>query len=154
MRRLMMLACAAGVLALSFGAVACGDDDDGDTSSTAADAASAENVTVTADEYSFDLSATPTADTTEFTFDNQGEDPHALVFARINEGFTLDEAYKLEGKKGSAELLVETDAGPGQTSTAKVKGEIEPGNYVLLCPLQTKGKPHYQLGQLSEFDIE
>jgi hypothetical protein len=25
-----------------------------------------------------------------------------LVFARINEGFTLDEAFKLQGEKGSA----------------------------------------------------
>lgn len=153
MRTLRILICALGVLALSMGAVACGDDD-GDTTSTAADAASAEDVTVTAKEYSFDVSTTPTADTKEITFDNQGEDFHVMIFARINEGFTVDEAYKLEGEKGSAELLAQTEAQPGKTSTAKVKGEIKPGHYVLICPLATKGKPHYQLGQLQEFDIE
>lgn len=66
---------------------------------------------------------------------------------------TVEEAYDLEGKKGSAVLVGEGDAGPGQTRTVKVKGSLEPGSYAMLCPLAEGDQPHYKLGQLQEFDI-
>ena len=138
-------------LVLSAGVAACGDDEDeatvGDTTEEA------EDVTVTAEEYSFDLSATPTADTKSVTFDNQGKEFHIMVFARLSEGFTVDEAVKLEGEKGSATLLAETEAPPGTSKTVKVKGPVEPGSYVMLCPVEGPKGPHYELGQLQEFDI-
>jgi hypothetical protein len=31
---------------------------------------------------------------------------------------------------------------------------LDPGDYVLLCPLAGKDGPHYKLGQLDEFAIE
>ncbi|MDQ2676938.1 MAG: hypothetical protein M3Y34_09030, partial [Actinomycetota bacterium] len=51
--------------ALAFGVAACGDDDESSEGSESAteEAASAEEVTVTATEYDFELSATPTTDT-------------------------------------------------------------------------------------------
>ncbi|MBA2522662.1 MAG: hypothetical protein H0V25_04940 [Solirubrobacterales bacterium] len=146
-----------GVLAAAFSA--CGSDsDDSSSETTAADAtestASASDVTVTATEYEFDLSATPTADTKSVTFTNDGKEFHVMIFARINEGYTVDEAVKLEGKKGSAEDVGEADAQPGQSSTVEIKQPLEPGHYALLCPLTTKdGEAHYKLGQLQEFDI-
>ena len=147
-----------GVLALSVGVAAgCGDDDDdgGDTGGEAStEAEPVTEVTVTADEYTFELSDTPTADTTSITFDNQGKEPHALIFARIGEGFTVDEAFELEGKKGSAVTLVETGAGPGKSETAKVTEPIEPGEYAMLCPIGGPEGVHYKLGQLEEFSIE
>jgi hypothetical protein len=146
------VAAIAAALALALVPAACGDDDEEGSSE---DTASAEEVTVTAQEYTFEESATPTADTKSITLDNQGQEPHELIFARINEGYTVDEAYKLEGEKGSAELLAQTGAKPDDSSTAQVRGEIEPGHYVMLCPLVTKdGEPHYKLGQIVEFDIE
>ena len=147
-----------GVLALSVGVAAgCGDGDDdgGDTGGEAStEAESVTEVTVTADEYTFELSDTPTADTTSITFDNQGKEAHALIFARIGEGFTVDEAFELEGKKGSAVTLVETGAGPGKSETAKVTEPIEPGEYAMLCPIGGPEGVHYKLGQLEEFSIE
>jgi hypothetical protein len=140
--------------ALSLGLTACGGDDDDDSGS---EEASATDVTVTAKEYSFDLSATPTADTTELTLQNDGEQPHALIFARINEGFTTEEALELEGGRGSAEL-VGTSRGPiqpGTTDEVKVRGPLQPGEYAMLCNLRTEdGTPHWELGQLEEFTIE
>jgi hypothetical protein len=152
-------------LALAFGAVACGDDDDDDGGDTTAAEATTETgateVTVTADEassdeFTFELSATPTAETETVVFDNQGELDHALVFAKINEGFTVDEAFELEGRKGSAVTLIDgAGARPGNAETVEVTEPIEPGNYVMLCPLPgPKGEPHYKLGQLEEFTIE
>lgn len=143
---------ASAAAALALGAAACGDDDDsssGDSGSTGA-----EEVTVNAEEYSFDVSATPTADTKSVTFNNEGKEFHVMIFARLSEGFTVDEAVKLEGEKGSATLIAETEAPPGKTKTVDVKEPIEPGNYVMLCPIEGPDGPHYKLGQLEEFSIE
>jgi hypothetical protein len=110
---------------------------------------------VTADEYSFELSETPTEPgEVTFTLDNVGEEPHALIVARINEGFTLDEANELQGRQGSAKILGQTDAGPGQQGKP-IDAELTAGNYGLVCPLSTKdGESHYDLGQKAEFTIE
>ena len=146
----------AGALALGF--AACGDDDDEGSSDEAAteEATSAEEVTLTATEYEFELSATPTAETQTVTFDNQGEEPHVLIFARISDDYTLDEAFELEGKKGSAtEVTKVVEAGPGESVEVEVEEPLEAGSYAMLCPLPgPKGEPHYKLGQLEEFDIE
>jgi hypothetical protein len=141
------------VACLALGMAACGDDDDS-ASSAEEDSTSAEEVTVTAEEYSFDLSATPTADTKSVTFDNQGKEFHVMIFARLNEGFTVDEAVELQGKKGSATVVAETEAPPGKTKTVAVKEPIEPGDYAMLCPIGGPDGPHYKLGQLQEFAIE
>jgi ABC-type glycerol-3-phosphate transport system substrate-binding protein len=143
---------AAGMVAL--GAGACGGDDDEETTE-----ASAEEVTVTtsdtADGYTWDVSPTPTAETTAVTLQNESGEEHALVFARLGQGYTVDEAYELEGKKGSAtEVIRTTGAGAGKSATADVMEPLDPGDYVMLCPLVGKDGPHYKLGQLEEFAIE
>ena len=151
------LGVAAAVAAtLAFGVAACGDDDEesaGEGATTDA-TTGAEEVTLTADEYSFELSATPTPDTKSVTFDNQGKKFHVMIFARLNEGFTVDEAVELQGEKGSAVTLAEAEAAPGKSTTVEVDGPIEPGDYVMLCPIEDKDGAHYELGQLQEFSIE
>lgn len=155
-----VLAVLVAACALSFGLVACGSDDDStDTAAeTSADEttaeASAEKVTLTAVEYEFNLSATPTADTKEITFQNDGKMFHVMVFARLNEGFTLAEAIKLQGEKGSATTIAEAEAPPGKSVTVKTKGPITAGDYAMLCPIGGPKGPHYELGQLQEFSIE
>jgi hypothetical protein len=155
-RKLLLLAMAIAALAAPVTFAACGDDDEeSDSDETTTEAAQASEVTVTADEYSFELSETPTEPgEVTFTLDNVGEEPHALIVARINEGFTLDEANELEGRQGSAEILGQTDAGPGQQGKP-IDAELTAGNYGLVCPLSTKdGESHYDLGQNAEFTIE
>jgi hypothetical protein len=147
---LLALACA-----LVLGVAGCGDDSSDSASDESTTSASAEDVNVTATEYEFDVSATPTADTTSITFQNDGEEPHVMILAKINEGFTFEEAFQLQGKKGSAELLGETEAKPGDSQTVELKQPVGSGHYALFCPLQTKdGEFHYKLGQLDEFDVE
>ncbi|MDQ3759659.1 MAG: hypothetical protein M3331_06940 [Actinomycetota bacterium] len=141
--------------AMALGVSACGDDDEGSgESDSAEEGASAEEVTVEATEYEFALSATPTAETTSVTFDNQGEEFHVMIFARINEGFTVEEAIEMEGEKGSATIVAEAEAAPGESKTVEITEEIEPGPYAMLCPVGGKEGPHYELGQLEEFDID
>ena len=148
--RFAMLA-TSGVLAAGAFA-ACGDDDDEDTESAAAPA----EVALTADEYSFELSENPGPETKKVTVENVGEEPHAMIFARINEGFTLEEANDLQGRKGSAEIVAdEVEVGPGETKSSGVGGPLTPGNYGMLCPLSTEdGESHFELGQRLEFTIE
>src|SRR5688500_11630104 len=107
------------LFALGFGLNACGDDDDEDSgddsaaveeTATTEESADATNVTVTATEYDFQLSATPTAETETITFDNQGKEQHALIYARLGEGYTVDEAFELEGEEGSATTIAEVFA--------------------------------------------
>jgi ABC-type glycerol-3-phosphate transport system substrate-binding protein len=152
-RLAIVLAMAAAGM-VSLGAGACGGDDDEETTE-----ASAEEVTVTtsdtADGYTWDVSPTPTAETTAVTLQNESGEEHALVFARLGQGYTVDEAYELEGEKGSAtEVIRTTGAGAGKSATADVTEPLDPGDYVLLCPLVGKDGPHYKLGQLEEFAIE
>jgi hypothetical protein len=151
----------AALMLLAGGTLAaCGDDDE-DTggeetaAETTSEAAGPVDVVVTADEYSFELSETPTAPgEATFTLDNVGEEPHALIVARINEGFTLDEANELEGREGSAEILGQSQAGPGEQGKP-IDAELVAGNYGLVCPLSTRdGESHYDLGQNAEFTIE
>ena len=142
---------------LGLGLVACGDDDDdGDTEEATTEAtAGPTELTLTADEYTFELSETPTApgDVT-LTFVNEGEEQHALIFAKLGEGYTVDEAFELEGRKGSAEVVGEAEAGPGEEAMRPVEATLEPGNYAMLCPIQKGKQVHYELGQLVEFTIE
>jgi hypothetical protein len=137
----------------ALGLSACGDDEES-SSGSASEEASAEEVTVTATEYEFDLSATPGADTKSVTFQNDGKEFHVMIFARINEGYTVEEAIKLQGEKGSAEEVASLEGPPGQSTTADIKGPIEPGSYAILCPIEGPEGAHYELGQLEEFEIE
>ena len=144
--------------------VACGgDDDEEETTET-----SAGRVTVTTSDtadgrYTWEVSPTPTAETTLVNFRNESKDAHALIFARLGEGYTVDEAYELEGRKGSATQVIRTTfAAPGYRDEggqpaeeiADVTKPLDPGDYVMFCPLAGKNGPHYKLGQLAEFAIE
>ena len=153
-KKFRRIAVVLAALALSVSFVACGGDDGDDE-----EAVSAETVTVTtsdtADGYEWDVSPTPTADTTSVEFVNDSNEFHALVFARLGEGYTIDEAYELQGEKGSAiSVAKDLEGPPGETATTEVNEPIEPGEYVLLCPIPGKDGPHYKLGQLAEFTIE
>jgi plastocyanin len=156
MNRLLTIGAASLVLAL--GVVACGgdDDDDDESAATTTEEVSAETVNVTGTEYSFELSATPNADTQEVTFENAGKEDHDLVFAKINEGFTLDDALKAEGEKGTAEEVGFTFAKPGEEGRPiEIKKPLGPGNYAMVCTVSTKkGPPHFELGMTEEFTIE
>jgi plastocyanin len=155
MERVLMIG--AATLALALGAVACGgDDDDEEAATTPEEEPSAETVEVTAGEYAFELSATPAADTKEVTFENAGGEPHNLIFARISEASTLEDALEAEGRKGTAEEIGFTFAKPGEGGKPiEIKEPLEPGNYAMVCTVETKeGRPHYELGMQTEFTIE
>jgi hypothetical protein len=109
----------------------------------------------TAKGYTWDVSPTPTAETKSVTFKNESKEEHGLLFARLGKGYTVDEAYKLQGEKGSAtDVIPDTFIGPSAITRVDVTEPLDPGDYVLLCPIAGKEGPHYKLGQLAEFAIE
>jgi uncharacterized cupredoxin-like copper-binding protein len=155
MNRKRVIAGAVAALALGAGVAACGDDEE---TTEGEETASAEEVTLTTGDtaggFSWEVEPTPTEETKTITYVNESKEPHALTFARLGEGYTIDEAYKLEGRKGSATVVAEssrkTSPGPGETVTIDVTEPIESGDYAMLCPIPG----HYQQGQLEEFQIE
>jgi plastocyanin len=162
LKKLTMLLCALGMLVLSAGLVACGDDDedsastDGAATTTEA-SADATTVDVTGTEYAFELSATPTAETQEVTYTNDGEEAHDLIFVKLAEGVTLDEAFEAQGREGTTEEEIGvTFAQPGQSGKPiEVKKPLDAGTYAMVCTLETKdGELHYDLGMQEEFTIE
>jgi hypothetical protein len=150
----------AAVLALSLVLAACGDDDDGDSEEAASEetatTAGPALIDVTASEYSFELSETPESPgPVTIRMTNEGGEPHELIFARINEGYTLDQAFEAEGEKGTAKTLGQLPARPGDQAKGEIKADLGAGHYAMVCPIETKdGKTHYDLGQSVEFDIE
>ena len=163
MKPARLLAVLASLIALSLFAVACGDDDDGGSEGSGSEettqtgGSDAKTVTLTADdtpEYTFTLSATPTAETKTVKFKNEGKQFHVMIFARINEGFTLDEAFRMMGKGGSATEVAQAEGPPGKTTTVQITKPLKPGNYAMLCPIGGPQGPHYKLGQLQEFEIQ
>lgn len=139
--------------AVALVAAGCGDDDDNGGGD--GDGGGPTQIDVTAGEYFFELSETPeSTGPVTVTMTNDGGQPHALIFARINEGFTLDEAFEAQGRKGTAEQLGELGAGPGQEAKGEISANLTPGHYAMVCPVETKGVSHYEEGQSVEFDIE
>ncbi len=47
-----------------------------------------------------------------------------MVWAQIAEGVTLEEAIKAEGEKGTATLVAQTEAAPGETTSVAVEKEV------------------------------
>ena len=87
-------------------------------------------------------------------FKNESKEAHALFFARLGKGYTVDTAYKLKGRKGSATQVMRTtsapagkrpagggQAGPPTGEIADVTKPLRPGDYVMLCPFTGKDSP-------------
>ena len=142
---------------VAAGLAACGGGSGGaDTATTAA--TGGQTIDVTATDYEFEgVPETLEKGPVTVNFSNEGKEPHMMVFGKLNEGSTMEDAIKAEGQDGTAtEIGVIPPVEPGADAPASITADItEPGDYFMLCPLETKdGKFHYDLGQLYEFDVE
>ena len=136
----------------AIAAVGCGGDDEEETTA-AEDAGGGQEITVTADEYTFELSGTPAAGPATFRLDNVGEERHELILAQLAEDATADDAIKAQGEKGTTEFVRRVVAAPGQEAKQTIDAELEPANYLMVCALSKNGKPHFTLGQREEFEV-
>jgi len=133
-------------------AAGCGGDDEGETTA-AEEPAGGQEITVTADEYSFELSDTPATGPATFRLDNVGEERHELIFVQLAEDATADDAIEAQGEKGTTELTRRIVANPGEEAKQTIDAELEPANYLMVCAISSGGKPHFTLGQREEFEI-
>ena len=99
--------------------------------------------------------ATIEAGKTSFTLNNVGQEEHEMFLARINEGYTFDEAIEAEGEEGTAERIGGIKPiDPGEESKP-FSTNLKPGHYGMLCFVSgPEGQPHFMLGQKAEFDVE
>ena len=154
-RRGLLTTCAAtavGALALALGA--CGDDDE-ETTTAAEETTAGSEITVTADEYSFELSGEPQAGPATFTLDNVGKEDHELILAKLAEDATIEDAIEAEGEEGTT--VGEpgfTEAKAGEEAERPIETDLTAGNYAMVCTFETDdGEPHFELGQQEEFEI-
>jgi uncharacterized cupredoxin-like copper-binding protein len=114
--------------------------------------ASAQQVTVTGREYSFDLPADIKAGRTTFTLDNQGQEAHVMVVFKLAEGATLEQAMESDSGDG-IETAWSTDiAARGEQEVLTF--DVTPGNYGVVCFIpDAQGQPHFMMGMQKEFTV-
>lgn len=115
----------------------------------------AQQVDVVATEYAFEFDA-PEAGPVSFVMDNQGEEPHMMMVARLADGVTAEDALASPDPvtEGLVDVLGESDpATPGEDAVLAIDG-LEAGNYLMVCLIPDEaGTPHVELGMVEEFSV-
>ncbi|HEX2096659.1 MAG TPA: hypothetical protein VHF50_04760 [Solirubrobacterales bacterium] len=121
------------------------------------------DATVTAvdedEEYAFEADTLP-AGKAELLFDNQGEEPHHVLIARIEGDATVEDVETFfETEKGKPPLAEE-----GGFDSAVIEGgesqlvnvDLKPGRYAFFCFISDRdgGKPHALKGMVDEIEVE
>jgi hypothetical protein len=117
-------------------------------------AAGAAQVEVVATEYAFELDTDVAAGPTAFVMRNEGEEPHSIAVARLNQAGTLDEALAAE----DSDEFVDEDLGESNTAPAGGRAvlnvDLTPGAYAILCFVTAPdGDIHAFVGQAVEFTV-
>ena len=157
---------------LAVAMVACGDDGE-DSEDPAAQEEPAEeettpeeeegagDLTVSATEYAFDFPETLPAGPVSITLQNDGEQVHHLILAKLT-----DDAPPIEDliEMQNPDKFLEEDltgnkpplAKPGQTAPTTVDTELTSGTYGYVCfmPDEKKKQPHAFLGMYGTFEVE
>lgn len=116
---------------------------------------------MTLDEFAFGLDANLTAGNVAFAVENQGEQPHEAILAKIDEGVDLEEALNSEEDEpeGIEVLGGVFEVQPGNSYNLVYTEELEAGRYAFVCFLPDldegpDGTPHALKGMVLEFNIE
>lgn len=163
--RARTLGAAIAVLAL-IGTGCAGTDDSepdlgatgGSATNTAEPVATAEAITVTAADYSFDGPVEVSGGLREFVVVNQGEEPHHMQVMRLNDGETIETFGRAAAQSEAAAFQTVTFVGgPGQAvpkASVNAWVDLEPGDYLFGCFLpDAEGTPHLALGMLAPFSV-
>ena len=113
-------------------------------------------------EFAFDLEEEVPTGKVAFTLENNGEQPHEAILAKLDEDLDLQAA--LESESEDEPEGVETIGGvfgiePGATYNMVLTDDLEAGRYAFVCffPDLTEGEegtPHALKGMVLEFNIE
>lgn len=138
------------ILSAILAVVACG---------AAAEAAQpAATVTIKAHDYAFEAPAQIEAGLVSITLVNEGQEPHHVQLARLNDGVTLAQLQAaLQQGPAAAFPLVTWAGGPGALPPGQwqqVTVELTPGQYVLLCFIPSPdGLPHTAKGMVGALEV-
>lgn len=115
-------------------------------------------VTIKTTDFAFDAPAQIEAGLVSITIVNEGEEPHHVQLARLNDGVTLEQfqAALQQGPDAAAPLLTWA-GGPGivdSGSEQMVTVQLDTGQYVLLCFVPDhNGAPHIALGMVAGMEV-
>jgi hypothetical protein len=162
--------------------IACGDDDDDDSDATetgapteasatgqASEPAETDEPSATAEPTETDVSATLSeyeivlgadsapAGVVNFEITNEGEQQH--VFGIVDTDLAEDELPVTDDgvfdPAGGDAVLIANTPGMSAGSSSSFRYELEAGNYVIICTLQTAdGQGHLGLGMHAAFTVE
>jgi plastocyanin len=117
----------------------------------------APDVTMTLSDYDFQLSTPLTAGKRVIRIENTAEQPHELVFIKLNAGKTAqdvaDWAMKMEGPPPGTPVPGASPMSKGISNTVVV--DVTPGDYALICfvPDAKDGRPHLAHGMLKQITV-
>ena len=154
-----LLASAAAVAVL--GACAQADTDHAATTDSAggehAGHAMPNVVTVVANDFAFEAPAEIPAGLTRFVLKGQGKEIHHATIAKLEDGKTvadLQAAFKTPGPTPSWVTFIGGPNVPDPGTEANATVELTPGNYALICFVDTPDKvPHFAKGMVSGFTV-
>jgi uncharacterized cupredoxin-like copper-binding protein len=129
------------------------------TSAEPSPSESANQLSVTALDFSFELPASAPGGPTTITLANKGQDEHQAQTALIAEGKTIEDVIAaLQGPDETAAFALLTFTGgptgvvPGAEATVAV--DLAPGNYAFLCFIAgADGVPHIAKGMVAPLEV-
>jgi uncharacterized cupredoxin-like copper-binding protein len=116
------------------------------------------DITLTMDDYSFDLSKPITSGRHTIRFENRAAQSHEAVIARLLPDKTLSQAvtWLNAGQAGPAPVVLLGGAsGLAKGRHMFITADFQPGHYALLCfiPDAKDGKPHFDHGMTKEIVV-
>jgi uncharacterized cupredoxin-like copper-binding protein len=123
----------------------------------AADVEPAADITMTLDDYTFELSKPITPGRHIIRVDNRAPQTHEVVIARLNPGQTAAQAlvWINAGQSGPGPVVLGGASGIAKDRHMFITVDFKPGNYALFCfiPDAKDGKPHTNHGMLKELTV-
>jgi uncharacterized cupredoxin-like copper-binding protein len=135
-------------IAIGVGAAAAGCGEDSKPSS----------VSVKGTEYAFVMPDKVDGGVVKMDFQNAGGEIHEFALGRLEGGHTAADFLKvLRSGKEPPRWSKDVAGVPAMTPGAKlsITRKLDPGRYAFICFVPSpKGKPHYELGMVKQFEIE
>jgi uncharacterized cupredoxin-like copper-binding protein len=122
-----------------------------------ADAEPAADITMTLDDYTFELSKPITPGRHVIRVENRAPQTHEVVIARLNPGETATQAliWINAGQAGAGPVVLGGASGIAKGRHMFITADFQPGRYALFCfiPDVKDGKPHTNHGMLKELSV-
>lgn len=124
----------------------------------AAKAQQATKVTIKAHDYSFEAPTQIEAGLVSITLENEGQEPHHVQLARLNDGVSPEQFQTaLQQNPEAALALVTWAGGPGVVDfggSQEVTMDLTAGTYMLLCFIPSPdGVPHLAKGMVASLEV-